>query len=101
MGAISDIDLFAGLGEESARRYGAALAWRNYPENELVIDLDDPSNDVLFVVTGAVRVIHRAEDGKQVILGELGAGAFSARWRRSTARFARPASPRCRNPVSR
>lgn len=76
MGEIGDIELFASLGEENAKRFAPALAWRTYPANELVIDMDDPSNDVLFVVKGSVRVIHRADDGKQVILGELGPGSM-------------------------
>lgn len=75
MGHIGDIALFASLGEDSKRRHAPSLSWHTYPENELVIDMDDTSNDVLFVVSGTVRVIHRAEDGKQVILGELGPGS--------------------------
>lgn len=74
MADIRDIRLFSGLDDETATRYASALAWRTYAANELVIDMDDTSTDVLFVVGGNVRVIHRAEDGKQVILGELGPG---------------------------
>lgn len=74
MADIGEIELFASLSEESRRRFGSALSWRVYGENELVIDLDDPSNDVLFVASGAARVIHRAANGKQVILGDLGPG---------------------------
>lgn len=76
MGDIGDIELFASLGEENAKRFAPAVTWRTYPANELVIDMDDASNDVLFVVSGSVRVIHRADDGKQVILGELGTGSM-------------------------
>lgn len=76
MGDIGDIDLFASLSEKSRGRYASALFWRIYSENELVIDIDDPSTDVLFLVSGAVRVIHRAEIGKEVILGELSPGAY-------------------------
>lgn len=76
MSDISEIKLFSSLGEESRNRYAPALMWRNYAENDLVIDIGDGSTDVLFVVTGAVRVIHRAEAGKDVILGELEAGDF-------------------------
>ncbi len=76
MGEIGDIKLFASMGEENAKRFSPALVWRTYPANELVIDMDDPSTDVLFVVNGSVRVIHRAADGKQVILGELGPGSM-------------------------
>lgn len=75
MGDIGAIDLFASLSAESRRRYASALAWRTYAENELIIDIDDPSTDVLFLVSGVVRIIHRAEIGKEVILGELGPGA--------------------------
>ena len=74
MGEVGDIKLFASMGEESAKRFSPALVWRTYPANELVIDMDDPSTDVLFVVNGSVPVIQRAADGKQVILGELGPG---------------------------
>ena len=76
MGGIGDIKLFASLGEENAKRFAPTLTWRTVPANELVIDMDDASNDVLFVVNGSVRVIHRAADGKQVILGELGPGSM-------------------------
>ena len=76
MGDIGDIELFASLSEENAKRFATALSWRTYPANELVIDMDDPSNDVLFVVNGSVRVIQRADYGKQVILGELGPGSM-------------------------
>lgn len=74
MSDIGDIALFTSLGEASRKRHAPALAWRTYRQNELVIDIDDTSTDVLFVVSGLVRVIHRAENGKQVILGELGPG---------------------------
>lgn len=75
MSDISDIALFASLSEASRKRHAPVLAWRTVGQNELVIDIDDTSTDVLFVVSGLVRVIHRAENGKQVILGELGPGA--------------------------
>jgi CRP/FNR family cyclic AMP-dependent transcriptional regulator len=97
MGEVGDIKLFASMGEENAKRFSPALVWRTYPANELVIDMDDPSTDVLFVVNGSVRVIQRAADGKQVILGELGPAACSGRWRPSTGSPDPRASPPCRH----
>ncbi len=76
MSEISDIELFSSLSEENRLHFSSALQWRNYAGNELVIDIGDGSTDVLFVQSGAVRVIHRAETGKDVILGELGPGSF-------------------------
>lgn len=75
MATIKDIALFAGIDDGVARRFDPALSWRSHPGSETVIDLDDLSTDVLFVVSGRVRVIHRADNDKQVILGELGAGS--------------------------
>jgi len=75
MDEIRDIDLLAEIGEDSARRFAPSVSWRNFGENELVIDMDDRSSDVLFVISGVVRVINRNEDGKQYILGELGPGS--------------------------
>ncbi len=76
MGNITDIPLFAGLGEESCRRYAGSLTWRTYGENELVVDIDDQSDDVLFVISGKVRIVHRAEIGKEVIIGDRGPGGY-------------------------
>ncbi len=76
MGNIQEIDLFSALSPESRARYGPALTWRTYGENELVVDIYDSSDDVLFVVSGRVRIVHRAEIGKEVILGERGPGSY-------------------------
>lgn len=76
MSDIKDIELFSSLSAESCARFGPALAWRTYGENELVVDIDDASDDVLFVVSGMVRVVHRAEIGKEVILGDRGPGRY-------------------------
>lgn len=76
MSDIKDIVLFSGISDESSSRFATAVRWRNYGADELIIDIGDESTDVLFVVSGAVRVIHRAETGKDVILGELGPGSY-------------------------
>ena len=76
MGNITEINLFATLSAASAQRYASALSWRTYGENELVVDIDDTSDDVLFVISGKVRIVHRAEIGKEVILGDRGPGTY-------------------------
>ncbi|RWP61382.1 Crp/Fnr family transcriptional regulator [Mesorhizobium sp.] len=42
--------------------------------NQMIIDFEDPSTDVYFLVSGRVRILYRSPVGKEVILGELGAG---------------------------
>ena len=76
MGNINEIELFSALSPQSCERYAPALSWRTYSENELVVDIDDTSDDVLFVVSGMVRVVHRAEIGKEVILADRGPGSY-------------------------
>lgn len=73
---MSDIPLFDGMQEDLSKKFAKLCNWREFGENELVIDIDEDSNDVRFVVSGSVRVIVRIAVGKEVILGEMGAGAF-------------------------
>ena len=45
-----------------------------------MIDYQDDGIDVFFVVAGAVRVLIYAKSGREVILADLEAGGFSAKW---------------------
>lgn len=73
---LSQIPLFAGISAESDQKYSKICTWKDYSENELVIDIDDHSTEVRFIISGSARVIARIAVGKDVILGELGAGQF-------------------------
>ena len=76
MDTLEQIPLFKGILPELDTRYAPRCSWKEYGENELVIDIDDESDEVRFILTGSVRVIARIAVGKDVILGELGAGEF-------------------------
>lgn len=41
-----------------------------------MIDIDEQTSDVRFVISGLVRIISRLSIGKEVILGEMGPGDF-------------------------
>ncbi len=73
---LRDIPLFNSLSEEEGERYGKSCLWKDYEANELVIDIDEETTDVRFVVSGLVRVINRFSIGKEVILGEMDPGHF-------------------------
>jgi CRP/FNR family transcriptional regulator, cyclic AMP receptor protein len=49
---------------------------RRFAENELVLDFEDGSTDVYFIMSGAVRVLIRTPNGKEMLLADLGAGEF-------------------------
>ena len=73
---LNEIPLFASLSQDVARKFAKSCSWRDYGEHELVIDIEDESTDIRFVVMGSVRIIVRIAVGKEVILGEMGEGSF-------------------------
>ena len=76
MESLREIPLFNSLTDEEGVRYGKSCIWKSYDEHELVIDIDEETTDVRFVVSGRVRVINRIAVGKEVILGEIEPGQF-------------------------
>ena len=76
MNLLSQIDLFKCLSEREVMRYSSRCFWREYGENELVIDFEDESRDVRFLLTGRARVILRIATGKEIILGDMGPNDF-------------------------
>jgi CRP-like cAMP-binding protein len=73
MGRLSSVSLFKGLGLDLAP-YEARANWRRFDPEEILVDFDDPSTDVYFLLAGEVRVLMRTAAGKEVILDEMGPG---------------------------
>ncbi len=71
MESIAQIPLFKEIDPEVAAVHSKRCTWRSYDENELIIDYEDDSRDVRFIVSGKVRVILRIATGKEVILAEM------------------------------
>jgi CRP/FNR family transcriptional regulator, cyclic AMP receptor protein len=69
------IPFFAGLAPEMAAAHERHCAMRRFNEGELVLDFDDSSTDIYFVVSGTVRVLVRTAAGKEMIFCDLGPGA--------------------------
>ncbi len=74
--SINIIPLFKEMDPAVAERYGRSCFWKDYNEFELVIDVEDETTDVRFLLSGSVRIIHRIAVGKEVILGEMAEGDF-------------------------
>ena len=62
--------------EDALRRIAAVAGWRSYGLGGMILDLDDPSRDVWFVVEGVVRIQVRTPSGREIILSEIGAGGM-------------------------
>lgn len=73
---LKDIPLFSSLTAEEGEFFGRSCLWKEYDEHEMVIDVDDETSDVRFVISGTVRIISRFTVGKEVILSEMSSGDF-------------------------
>lgn len=74
-GRLASIPFFREPGIELSA-FEARCHWRRFDENEVLVDYDDVSTDVYFLVSGEVRILNRSQSGKEVILGEMRGGAF-------------------------
>ena len=57
-------------------KFDRRVSWRKCDDGETLVDFEDRSTDVYFIVTGEVRVLLRTVSGKEVILADLKAGEF-------------------------
>jgi CRP-like cAMP-binding protein len=73
---LDEAAFFKGAEPALLERFRARALWASHEPGELVIDFDDVSDDVFFVISGSMRAIVRAPNGREVILGDLLAGQF-------------------------
>jgi CRP/FNR family transcriptional regulator, cyclic AMP receptor protein len=57
-------------------RLDRRCSWRRYDEDEIIVDFEDLSSDVYFIISGEVRVLIRTLSGRELILGEMRSGQF-------------------------
>ena len=72
---LAGIPLLDALSTEAAERLARRCSWRSYEPNELVIDFEDKTTDIRFLVSGSLRIILRIAAGREMILAEIGPGA--------------------------
>ena len=74
--SLAAIPFFAGVSPAVAERYGPRVHWLTAAPDQLLVDFDDASDDVFFVVSGTVRVAMRTPGGRELILDDIPAGRF-------------------------
>ena len=76
MQTIARVAFFKDVADLDFERFDRLCHWRRFNDGELVVDFEDESSDVYFIVTGEVRILLRTAAGKEIILGESRAGQF-------------------------
>ena len=76
MADFNGIPLLEGLPEAIGARAAPRCRWRHFEAHELIVDYGDESNDVIFIISGQVRVLMSSAYGRHVILNHLDKGDF-------------------------
>src|ERR1700730_5726972 len=72
---LARIGLFASLDAKAIGQLDTRCAWRRATSGQWLIDYQDASSDVFFVVSGSVRVMIQSA-GREVLLRQINAGEF-------------------------
>jgi CRP-like cAMP-binding protein len=73
---FSRIAFFRDVSDFEFEKFERRCLWRRFEDGETVVDYEDASSDVYFIVSGEVRVLIRTAAGKEIILAEMRAGQF-------------------------
>jgi len=73
---LATVGLFRSLDAANIDLLDTQCSWRRLSRNQWIVDYQDTSNDVFFIVSGAVRVKLQSASGREVLLREINAGDF-------------------------
>ncbi|KAF0136568.1 MAG: cyclic nucleotide-binding protein [Xanthobacteraceae bacterium] len=76
MASITQIAFFQDISDLDLARFEHRCLWKKVDEGQTIIDFDDPSSDVYFLVSGDVRIQVRTAGGREFILADLREGEF-------------------------
>lgn len=76
MQSLARVPFFKDVKDLDFERFDRLCNWRRFDDGELVVDFEDDSSDVYFIIAGEVRILIRTQAGKEIILGESRAGQF-------------------------
>jgi CRP-like cAMP-binding protein len=74
--ALARAPFFAGVSAADLERFERRCNWRTVEDGATVLDYDDASSDVYFIIAGEVRILIRTSAGREVILADMRAGEF-------------------------
>ncbi|ACK52211.1 transcriptional regulator, Crp/Fnr family [Methylocella silvestris BL2] len=73
---LARVGLFRSLTPDEITRLNARCIFRRAHAKDWIIDYQDESTDVFFLISGSARVMIRAISGRETILREIDGGAF-------------------------
>jgi CRP/FNR family cyclic AMP-dependent transcriptional regulator len=71
---LNGINLLHDLPASTRRLIQTKCSWRLVTRGGTVMAQDDPTNDVMFIIHGSVRVVQFTQAGREIAFAEIGAG---------------------------
>jgi CRP-like cAMP-binding protein len=72
--SLHGVELLAGLTESDRARLARRCLWRRWAPRQQLLDQGGGGNEACFIVTGAVRVVNYAANGREVSFADVAAG---------------------------
>jgi CRP/FNR family transcriptional regulator, cyclic AMP receptor protein len=76
MHTLAQVPFFKDVADLDFEWFDRRCNWRRYKAGEIIVDYEDESSDVYFIISGEVRILIRTLAGREIILGEAKAGQF-------------------------
>jgi CRP/FNR family transcriptional regulator, cyclic AMP receptor protein len=72
--SLAGVELFKMLSASERQAVERRCRWRTYEDGEQIIDRENDTQDVFFVVSGLTRVVNYSPGGREVSFDEIGEG---------------------------
>jgi CRP/FNR family cyclic AMP-dependent transcriptional regulator len=76
MQTLARVPFFKDVSDLDCARFDRRCTWKRFDDGATVVDYEDESSDVYFIISGEVRVLIRTAAGKEIILADIKAGQF-------------------------
>lgn len=73
---LNGVQLFESLADDDVRALSRHLVHRRFPKNSVIINEGDATNSLYIILSGRVKVFLNDENGKEVILNDMGEGDY-------------------------
>jgi len=73
---LKRVPILAKLSDSSLDRLARSCAWRQHESGEQILSFQDPSTNILFLLSGKARVVIYSSEGKAVVFRDLTAGTM-------------------------
>ncbi len=73
---LKDIKLFSALSKDQLAAVEKQCRWRLFAPHQQIIDRENTSRDVFFVIRGKVRIVNYSFSGRGITLDELYEGGY-------------------------